>query len=123
MMESPNQISSENNYSIFQGIANEVLGAIVATIMIFSYFIYTVVHFFKVMPPGSSLLGNVRSVLNFFNNIENLQGHHINPPNEGHQDDYQNEFITMNNCSICLNQIQYEITTSCSHLFCGRNLI
>ena len=110
--------ASGNTNNIIQGIANEVLAAVLATFMIFAYLIYTIISFFKFMPPRN--LNLMESLKNFINDWTNNNPRpNIVPPGNQQNQEFQQEFLSINNCSICLNPIQYEITTSCSHLFCG----
>lgn len=112
-----NQNSS--SFSIIQGVANEVLLAMIATLLLIFYFVLSAISFFRLMPPRAfnfrEIMTNIRNSLNNQNNANpNADPGNNNIPVNGPQ-----EFVSENNCSICLNQIQYEITTSCFHLFCG----
>lgn len=105
----------QSRMHIIQGVANEVLAASITIFLILSYLIYSTISFFKYMPQRSfNLSENFRNFFSQNNPIQNPLNY-----NQNQQPNVQNEFITQNNCSICLNHIQYEITTSCAHLFCG----
>ena len=110
---------NSSNLNFIQGVANEVLLAVVATSLIIFYFIISVIRFFKDMPLRNfDILEILRNIWNNLRNNNN-ENPNVDPGNQNQQPNIQQEFISEKNCSICLNQIQYEITTSCFHLFCG----
>ena len=109
---------NSSNLNFIQGVANEVLLAVVATSLIIFYFIISVIRFKDMPLRNFDILEILRNIWNNLRNNNN-ENPNVDPGNQNQQPNIQQEFISENNCSICLNQIQYEITTSCFHLFCG----
>lgn len=87
--------------SLVQGVANEVLAISLIAIWLIFYLFRAFRNFFK----RQSMRIN-RNNANGANNLNN----------------FENECVANNSCSICLGQTQYELTTSCFHLFCGNFL-
>lgn len=106
-------IKSIFTLNLIQGVANEVIAISVTLLAIISYLIYTIFTFIKRQRERPLNLNDILSIFSNNNNNDG-QNNHANAPNN-----YQDECRMENNCSICLNQTQYEITTSCFHLFCG----
>lgn len=86
------------SFSLIQGVANEVLAISVVAVWLIIYLSRALWSFIRNNPIRIN-----RNNDNAANNLNN----------------FENECVSNNSCSICLGQTQYELTTSCFHLFCG----
>lgn len=91
---------------IISGIPNEIFSLTIALLGSLVYFIYSV---FK-----SGAISIVKSLWES-NNNEYLNQHRADDAIN------ENNINSDKECSICLNNANFEIVTSCNHYFCGNN--
>jgi len=102
-----------NNANLIRHFNNETILLIFLMITLFFVNIYSIVK---------------NQILKTMNNVISRIWRKIiqHPPKAYHSDkaniQFKNKF-EIHHCAICLNTINYEVSVSCFHRFCGKNLI